>query len=156
MRIRLLIVAVIVMGSCSYGSANDSGKRRAGPAFERATALIDTGTDSVLLEVEVADDNEERARGLMFRKSLPEKSGMVFIFFQESSGGFWMKNTLIPLSIAYFDENGKILRILDMEPCKADPCPTYEPGVSYWGAIEVNRGAFARWNVEVGDTITVS
>jgi uncharacterized membrane protein (UPF0127 family) len=66
-----------------------------------------------------------------------------------------MKNTLIPLSIAFLDADGRILRILDMEPCEADPCPLYPPGVAYTSALEVNQGAFERWGVEVGDLVTL-
>ena len=65
-------------------------------------------------------------------------------------GGFWMKNTLIPLSIAFFDRQGVILRILDMEPCRADPCPVYYPGVVYQGALEVNQGWFRRRGLAEG------
>jgi hypothetical protein len=61
-----------------------------------------------------------------------------------------MKNTLIPLSIAFFDRQGVILRILDMEPCRADPCPVYYPGVVYQGALEVNQGWFRRRGLKEG------
>ena len=105
--------------------------------------------------VEIADSEGERARGLMGRESLDADAGMVFVFPAETSGAFWMKNTLIPLSIAFYDENGRILRILDMEPCRRDPCPLYDPGVSYRGALEVNRGAFREWGVGEGDTLTL-
>ena len=81
---------------------------------------------------------------------------MVFIFFEKHLGGFWMKNTLIPLSIAFFDQDGEILEILDMDPCEKDPCPTYDPGVPYWGALEVNKGAFDEWGVSAGDTIRMN
>jgi len=87
----------------------------------------------------------------MFRKSLPEDQGLLFLFPQATGSPFWMKNTLIPLSIAFADQNGKILRILDMEPCPKDPCPTYYPGVAYRQALEVNRGWFARHGVKEGD-----
>jgi uncharacterized membrane protein (UPF0127 family) len=66
-----------------------------------------------------------------------------------------MKNTLIPLSIAFWDARGRIVRILDMTPCRADPCRLYDPRVAYAGALEVNRGAFRRWGVERGDRIAV-
>ena len=91
----------------------------------------------------------------MFRESLGKRSGMVFLFFERTRSGFWMKNTLIPLSIAFFDEQGTIKAILDMEPCKADPCRRYDPGVAYTGAVEVNQGTFDDWNVSVGDRITI-
>jgi hypothetical protein len=103
--------------------------------------------------VEVADDDGERQVGLMNRESLPADAGMIFLFEADSSGGFWMKNTLIPLSIAFVDSGGTILRILDMEPCEADPCEVYDPGVFYRSALEVNKGAFDRLGVEEGDRL---
>ena len=66
-----------------------------------------------------------------------------------------MKNTLIPLSIAFYDRRGRIVRILDMTPCRADPCPVYDPRATYRYALEVNRGAFKRWKVHMGDRIVV-
>ncbi len=66
-----------------------------------------------------------------------------------------MKNTLIPLDIAYYDVRGRIVRTFRMEPCKVDPCKIYSPGVCYRGALEVNAGSFKRWNVKRGDRITV-
>jgi uncharacterized protein len=66
-----------------------------------------------------------------------------------------MKDTLIPLSIAFYGADGRIVRILDMEPCRRDPCPVYDPHATYRGALEVNQGEFRRWGVEVGDTLRV-
>jgi uncharacterized protein len=126
------------------------------PSFRGAAALIDTDDGSVIVRVEVAQTDEERMRGLMFRESMPEDHGMVFIWFEEHHGGFWMKNTLIPLSIAFFGNDGRILRIMDMDPCTEDPCPVYDPGVGYYGALEVNQGMFDEWGVKEGDHITMS
>ena len=125
-------------------------------AIESPTVLIDTGERSVRVRVEIADSPSERERGLMNRKSLPEDAGMLFVYESDTTGGFWMKDTLIPLSIAFYDANGKIVRILDMEPCRSEPCPVYDPGVAYRGALEVNRGAFERWGVREGDVITLA
>ncbi len=137
-------------------SASPSDAQSARPQFRRATGrLVGDGTE-VELRLEVADTPERRAYGLMFRKSLPADSGMVFSFPSPTTGGFFMKNTLIPLSIAFFDSSGKILEILDMTPCTSDPCEIYEPGVSYTGALEVNQGSFARWGISVGDHVEVS
>jgi uncharacterized membrane protein (UPF0127 family) len=119
------------------------------------TVIIDTASGEKVVRVEVADDAEERARGLMGRRELAADAGMVFVFPETTRGGFWMKNTLIPLSIAFYDESGALLRILDMEPCRADPCPVYDPGVAYKGALEVNQGAFDRWGVSRGDTLAL-
>ncbi|MGH2694162.1 MAG: DUF192 domain-containing protein [Actinomycetota bacterium] len=149
--IALLALTFVIAGAC-YSSDDDTAS---GP-MATATALIDTGGDSVLVNLEIADTDAERRRGLMFRESLPQDRGMAFVYFEEHSGGFWMRNTLIPLSIAFFDRGGEILRILDMEPCETDSCEIYDPGVSYVGALEVNQGMFDEWGVEEGDRITIS
>jgi uncharacterized protein len=117
--------------------------------------VIDTGSEEVSVAVEVADSREEWSVGLMNRESLPEDAGMIFLFPEDRRGGFWMKDTLIPLSIAFVAAGGEILRILDMEPCRADPCKIYDPGVTYRSALEVNQGAFADWGAQEGDRLTV-
>ncbi len=123
---------------------------------EGPVVLIQTERgEEVAVTVEVADSENERQVGLMNRESLPDDAGMIFLFEEEFTGGFWMKNTLIPLSIAFADGDGTILRILDMEPCEADPCEIYDPGVTYSSALEVNQGAFASWGVEEGDLLTL-
>lgn len=120
-----------------------------------AVATIDTGERLVRVEVELAESAEERQRGLMGRESLPADEGMLFLFDEDHRGGFWMKDTLVPLSIAFLDEGGAVLAILHMEPCAADPCPVYDPGVAYRSALEVNRGAFEAWGVETGDVVVL-
>jgi uncharacterized protein len=158
----VLMVCLVAVTSCS--AQEESGRDEqtgaelpsGSPTFAPGKALIDTGGDSVLIDVEVAETPEQRQFGLMFRESLGERSGMVFLFFETTSGAFWMKNTVIPLSIAFFDGEGIIRAILDMEPCKEDSCRLYHPRVSYTGALEVNQGAFDDWNVSVGDRITIT
>ena len=114
-----------------------------------------TGGRAQRIRVEDAFTPEARARGLMFRPQLAPRSGMVFRYPRDNRGGYWMKNTLIPLSIAFFAADGRVLRILDMAPCRQDPCRSYEPGVAYRGALEVNDGFFDRiglakgWRVEL-------
>lgn len=157
MRDRLLplILVATLLGAC--GGSNDAvgPEGSPSPTSRRGTAIIETDEGAVMVEIEVADSPETRARGLMHRESLPDDAGMVFLYFEETTGGFYMLNTLIPLSIAFFDETGKILKIMDMDLCKTT-CPTYDPGVAYRGALEVNQGAFEDWGVEVGDVIRVS
>jgi uncharacterized protein len=129
----------------------------AATTFGRGTATVTaaTGTPRVVLEVELARTDAERQRGLMNRRSLPAKAGMVFLYPADHRGAFWMKNTLIPLDIAFYGARGKILRILTMQPCRRDPCRVYDPNVTYRGALEVNAGSFRRWRVRVGDRVTV-
>ena len=112
-----------------------------------------TGNRETRLIVQVADTPRKREKGLMFVGKLPENEGMLFEFPGQSYGGFWMKNTFIPLSIAYLDFDGKILEILDMEPCKVEKCPIYDPGVYYYYAVEVNIGWFDKNQIKVGDIV---
>ncbi len=126
-----------------------------GLLFPHGTAVITTAHARISVQVEIADTEQARERGLMFRRRLAPRAGMVFVFPRDVKSAFWMKNTLIPLSIAFYDRKGRIVRILDMAPCRADPCPVYDPKATYRYALEVNRGAFRRWHVHVGDRIVV-
>jgi uncharacterized membrane protein (UPF0127 family) len=128
---------------------------RGGSAPARGTATLTGGGHTVTVRVELARTRAERQRGLMHRRSLAADAGMAFLYRERTRGPFWMKDTLIPLSAAFFDGRGRILRILRMEPCRSDPCRLYDPGVAYRGVLEVNAGAFARWGIRTGDRITV-
>jgi uncharacterized protein len=155
-RVRYLVVAAAVAAVLVAGAAAaflDAPSQA--PGLPRGTALIDTGAGEVVVDVEIASTGPQRERGLMHRTSLPPDAGMVFRFPEATSGGFWMKSTLIPLDIAFYDAGGTILRIMQMKPCAADPCPVYAPGVRYRGALEVNAGSFRRWGVAVGDRVAV-
>ncbi len=154
-RVAVLDLVLLLAPACDYGD-EEATKPGGGVEFGRGTALIEGDEGTVLLDVEVAQTEEQRRVGLMNRDSLPSDSGMAFIYFEPTRWGFWMKNTRIPLSVAFFDEEGKILRILDMKPCRSASCPVYSPGVSYFGALEVNRGSFEEWGVEQGDVIRIT
>ncbi|MFE4706241.1 DUF192 domain-containing protein [Peribacillus simplex] len=121
--------------------------------IKRTMIKILSGNKEARLTVQVADTPRKREKGLMFVGKLPENEGMLFVFSEEIYGGFWMKNTLIPLSIAFLSSAGEILKILDMEPCKEDICPTYDPEISYHYAIEVNLGWFEKNQIKVGDYV---
>lgn len=149
MRRFALILACMLAFVTGCGGGGGDGNSGA----PRPTVVIETDDGEKEITVEIADTNDERALGLMGRTSLPEDAGMIFVYPEPTEGGYWMKNTLIPLSIAFHDADGKILRILDMEPCRRDPCPVYDPGVRYAGALEVNQGAFERWGVQEGDRL---
>lgn len=125
--------------------------------FDSTVITLSSGDEQIAVPVWVADDDLLRQRGLMERTSLPSGAGMLFVFEEPSDGGFWMKNTLIPLSIAFIDDDGRVLETLDMEPCEADPCQVYTPGVTYRYALEVNRGFLddhgvtTGWTIDLGD-----
>ena len=105
--------------------------------------------------VEIADTDEVRSRGLMVRERLGQDEGMVFLWPEDTSTAFHMKDTRIPLTVAFFDAGGRILRLLDMVPCALDPCPAYDPGLRYRGALEVNAGALERRGARVGDRVRI-
>jgi len=115
------------------------------------TVTIDASEGGeVRVRVEIANDDFERARGLMYRTALAENRGMLFVYREEQKLTFWMKNTLIPLSIAFMDAEGRIVDIQDMEPLDDDP-PSYVSTEPARYALEVNQGFFEERGVEVGD-----
>ena len=151
---RIVLALTIALGALVAGGAAFAPADE--PRFARGTATISTGERKVVLRVEVARTDAQRQRGLMHRRSLGPNAGMVFQYPRASSGAFWMKNTLIPLDIAFYNQRGRILRIMQMHPCRVQACPLYDPEVSYRGALEVNAGSFRRWGVRRGDRIVLS
>ncbi|MDR2553099.1 MAG: DUF192 domain-containing protein [Treponema sp.] len=117
---------------------------------ERTLTIEKRGGGSVSLKAEIARTGEQRSRGLMFRASLEDGRGMLFIFDQDEVLSFWMKDTLIPLSIAFITYEGKILDIRDMRPGDLRSI-TSSRSVRY--ALEVPRGWFGRAGIETGDRV---
>lgn len=107
---------------------------------------------SVSIEAEVADDPAEQEAGLMFREKLADGQGMLFVMERPGPAGFWMKNTQIPLSIAYIDADGVIAEIHDLEPFNERPVRSIFTRVAY--ALEVPQGWFTRANIWPGERIT--
>ncbi len=111
---------------------------------------VGTADGTAELKVEVADDGEERAMGLMYRDRLAADQGMLFVYPELEERNFWMKNTRIPLSIAFIADDGTIVHIADMAPQQTTLTPSLKP-VRY--ALEVNRGWFVEHGVKEGDTV---
>ncbi len=180
----MLVTMVFAFVGCSVeargdpsASAEQPGTGSTLPAITFAPA--DGG--SVPLGVEVVDTPEESACGLMHRESLPEEQGMLFVFAGDSRGGFWMRNTLVPLSIAYIAADGRIVDILDMRattrpytypyalpdgtivdlaedqtPPSGAVLVTYPPRAAYRYAVEVNQGWYARHGIAIGDRVDLA
>jgi uncharacterized membrane protein (UPF0127 family) len=104
------------------------------------------GAQSV--SVEVASSEEQRARGLMYRDALAVDEGMLFMYPDDGTRAFWMKNVRFPLSIAFVDSSGKIVRLADMEPYSSDRVSSLYP-VRY--ALEMNLGWFEAHEISPGD-----
>jgi len=141
----LLLLVAVACGSAEASDPNAS-----------AALSIRTDDGTVSLDVQVADTPEERQTGLMGRESLSPYDGMAFVWEEPVVGTFWMKDTMIPLSIAFWDEDGRIVSILDMDPCTEDPCPTYGPDEPFVGAVEVDRGTFEWHGVTLGARVQLT
>jgi uncharacterized protein len=105
------------------------------------------------ISVEVAKTPEERAHGLMGRKDLGRDEGMLFVFETEDYHGFWMKDTHVPLSIAFIDKECRIVRITDMKPRTLE---SHIPPQPILYALEMKRGWFSIHDIKVGDVIKFS
>jgi uncharacterized protein len=164
----VLAMAVLALGGC----ASDDSPAPSSPAattttisepavtpvgFERvaATAIAADGTICELCLL-LADTPELRSRGLMGVTDLDGADGMLFRYPSLTSTTFWMKDTVMPLSIAYFDQAGMYLDALDMQPCTSDPCPHYSIAPAFALAVEVAQGDLAALGLTPGSTLRVS
>jgi uncharacterized membrane protein (UPF0127 family) len=137
-------------GTTAPARAVSTGSGAASGSELRTVTIDSSGDDEVKVQVEIADSPDELARGLMGRTTLGENRGMLFVFPDEELRSFWMKNTLIPLSIAYMDSDGRIVDLQDMKPLDDDP-PNYVSTEPAKYALEVNQGFFKERGVKVGD-----
>ena len=128
--------------------SKDSGKPQTG--LETRVISIASSQGPVTVLVELAKTETERNTGLMYRTSLEDGKGMFFIFENDEVRSFWMKNTLIPLSIAYISFDGAILDIRDMYPKNTNPVHSSR---SARYALEVPQGWFSRVGIKAGDKV---
>jgi uncharacterized membrane protein (UPF0127 family) len=155
-----LMGALVILVTAACGRDDRSSPEELEPlvTFETTTLRIETASDTFQITAELAETAEQRAYGLMERSSLPDDHGMLFTYAepQAPDAGFWMYRTLIPLDIAFLDDEGRVIAFHAMEPC-ASPypqvCRTYAPGAPYRSALEVARGYFQRRGVAIGDRI---
>ena len=142
MKKSLYIILIFVVAAGCFLLISMGGKEK----FDKRILTV----NGIEIEAEIADDSESRRTGLMYRKSMPENSGMLFIFENDQKMSFWMKNTLIPLSIAYISSGGEIMEIYDMKPESLRPVDSIN-SVRY--ALEMNQGWFERNDVNPGDFV---
>lgn len=120
----------------------------------RAALPEATLPDGTVLTLELALTDEERARGMMFRPSLPADRGMLFVFSDSRRRSFWMKDTLIALDIVYLDEAGHVVSVsADAAPCYEEPCPNYLSSGPAAAVLEVNAGAAATHGLVEGTRV---
>lgn len=149
-RLWLLVAALAALAlffACAAKSADEAaGVTRPNPPLKTAEIRVGPAT----ITVELARTELERERGLMFRKTLADGTGMLFIFDSDQRLSFWMKNTSLPLSLAYISSDGLIRQFVDLEPQSLEALQS-ERSVRY--ALEVPRGWFERAGVKVGDRV---
>ncbi len=104
-----------------------------------------------VIDAQVASTDEQRMTGLMHRREMPQHEGMLFVFDRRSEQCFWMKNTLLPLSVAFIEDDGTIVNIDEMKPQTLDPHCSRKP-VRY--VLEMNTGWFARKGIKPGTKLT--
>ena len=122
----------------------------AAPAAAQPLPVVQLNAGMHLIRAEVAADFASRAQGLMYRSAMPSNAGMLFIFDDAAAQCMWMKNTLIPLSVAFIDEHGTVINIEEMAPRTEDSHCARRPAVY---ALEMNGGWFAARGIKPGSRI---
>ncbi|HON71858.1 MAG TPA: DUF192 domain-containing protein [bacterium] len=125
------------------------------PEFPRGRLRIYQGDRELIIPIEIADKPELWSFGLMYREDIPWNYGMLFVFPSNESGGFWMKNTLVSLDIAFIDSSKTIFNIQRMVPCNDDDCPVYYSPKPYRYALEVKAGFFEKFGFSEGSGIEI-
>lgn len=120
------------------------------PLADAAMRTLQLRIGAHALKVEVAETDAQRMKGLMHRGKLGKNDGMLFVFDQPAYQSMWMKNTLIPLSVAFVDHAGTILNIRDMQPQTLDTHMSAGPALY---AVETNKGWFAERGIKAGDRV---
>lgn len=144
---RLLLSVLLVLGcsACAAGTTKPSS----------------VSTHSVQLaghtfSIELATTGQQRARGLMDRTSMPADHGMLFVFTRQAPQSFWMKDTLIPLDMLYFDKDRKLVSMqLNAPPCKGMPCPEFPSNAPVKYVLELNAGTAIKIGAKIGDLLTI-
>ncbi|CAN5815842.1 hypothetical protein BH23ACT12_BH23ACT12_02970 [soil metagenome] len=147
----MLLALALLPAAC--GRSWEDGRN----SRELPQGVLQIGDDNPLvLEVDLALTSKVQARGLMEVEEIADDYGMVFLWSDTGNHSFSMKDTLIPLDIAWWDEDGRIVDIQTMQPCTEDPCRAYTAAVPHMGAVEVNAGLLESAGIEVGDRVRLT
>lgn len=148
------LVAVVAGGALLLTRSRGTHPSAAAAPPRHVYLLEPAAGQPVRVSLEVATDEPARERGLSNRRELPPGSGMAFLFPGDTSVAFWMKDTLVPLQIAFVGGDGRVVGLFEMPPCRSDPCQTYAPAKPYRYAIELPSGAFTAAGITEGDRVT--
>ena len=147
----VLCLALVAASTAGFGPAPAAAQIRL-HTFERDQVTIETAEGARHhFEVELALNAEQQAQGLMFRRSLPEQAGMLFLYGKLRPVSMWMKNTRLPLDMLFIDAEGYIVRIT--ERAVPHSLETIFSGVPVAGVLEVNGGTAARLGIQPGDRV---
>lgn len=148
----IVLIAVIIIAI--VGLFSDKSKKII-TSYSPEISSVQFDKD-LFVNVETASTTFERGKGLMYRESLEENSGMLFVYTEPTSNKFWMKNMLIPLDIIFINSDYEIIYIVqDALPCESDPCEKYGPDDEYAYVLEVNGGwVEAHESVNLDDKLT--
>lgn len=116
---------------------------------------IQTASGNYSIRAEIAQTPAEQSNGLMYRDSLDENTGMLFVFERVEPVAFWMKNTRIPLDIIFVNASGSIVNIVTAQPCIEEPCEQYRSDGAVKYVLEVNGGYAARQGIRAGDIVVL-
>ena len=142
---RFALAAPLALAACAVQA------QEAEIQFKRSSLVVVTARREIKFEVELATNDTERARGLMYRKQLGPYEGMLFDFFQEMPVSFWMKNTLIPLDMLFIAGDGTVKHIhANAVPLTTDPIPSQFP---VRAVLEINGGSAALLGIKPGDKV---
>ena len=143
----VFLATLLIITACSQPAHNTTADVDRAPNPSPVPLPQAILPDGFVVDLELALTSEEISRGLMFRPTLPENRGMLFLFDQPRFPSFWMKNTLIPLDLVFLDGAGAVVDVIaEVQPCAADPCPNYPPSSPAQAVLEIGAGvAILRW-----------
>jgi hypothetical protein len=151
-------VLALLLSACAPASDSADGPQPVLPTPPPAQAspkppraVLD---DGFVIQLELALTPDEITQGLMFRPSLADNRGMLFLFEVDRVPSFWMKHTMIPLDLLFLDGQGAIVDLVEnAQPCAAEPCPQYIPSRAVSAVLEVSAGTADRHGLAIGDRL---